>query len=380
MITKSASGEQIVLVGAGHAHLHVARHAARLRDLGATVVLVAPGPTGYSGMASGVLGGRYGSAENLIDPEGVAGAGGASFRRDRVTGLDRSRRCLQLDSGEELHYDRLSFNIGSVVDAPGAPSGGPRIRPAKPVGGLAGLRAALLEDLERPDAQAPAVTVVGGGATGCEIAANLTAVASAHGRSPAVTIVESEARLLTAAPAAASRALAERLERRGVRVLTGTGYAGVTAAGVQTDRGTIPAAFVVLATGLLAPPLVERLGIPADRAGGIHVDATLRSPADERIFAVGDCARFLPSPLPRIGVFGVRQAPVLLNNLAAAVSGEEPAEYRPQRTWLSILDLGDDTGLLLYGRLWFIGRSALWFKRRLDRRFVHEFAALSRPA
>jgi len=81
-----------------------------------------------------------------------------------------------------------------------------------------------------------------------------------------------------------------------------------------------------------------------------------------------------------IGVFGVRQAPVLLNNLAAAVSGEEPAEYRPQRTWLSILDLGDDTGLLLYGRIWFIGRAALWLKRRLDRRFVHEFAVLSRPA
>mgnify|MGYP006304448379 CR=1 FL=1 len=115
--------------------------------------------------------------------------------------------------------------------------------------------------------------------------------------------------------------------------------------------------------------------IPADRVGGIHVDATLRSPADERVFAVGDCARFLPSPLPRIGVFGVRQAPVLLHNLAAAVAGDALAEYHPQRRWLSILDLGDATGLLLYGPFWFMGRPALWLKQRLDRGFVQGFGA-----
>lgn len=55
----------------------------------------------------------------------------------------------------------------------------------------------------------------------------------------------------------------------------------------------------------------------------------LRSPADVRIFAVGDCARFLPSPLPRIGVFGVRQAPSLLQNHVAALAGAQHTEYHP---------------------------------------------------
>ena len=383
MPADNASSEEVVLVGAGHAHLYVAARAEQLRRAGARVTLVAPGRTGYSGMASGVLGGRYAAAANLIDPAAVARAGGAAHRDDSVTAVDRSARRLQLASGESLPYDRVSFNLGSVVDAPVAVAGGPRVWPAKPVAGLAALRTALLAEPERAGGDGPAVAVVGGGATGAEIAANLVALAGACGRAPAVTLVEAADRLLASAPPGASAALARRLRRRGVDVRTATRFAGVSAAGLDTDRGPVAADHLVFATGLVAPPLVERLDLPADRVGGIHVDATLRSPVDARVFAVGDCARFLPAPLPRIGVFGVRQAPVLLHNLGASLSGGAIRAYRPQRRWLSILDLGDDTGLLLYGGFWFIGRPALRLKQRLDRGFVAGFghaAGGGRPA
>jgi NADH dehydrogenase FAD-containing subunit len=205
------------------------------------------------------------------------------------------------------------------------------------------------------------------------VTANLLALRGPQGQRPGVTVVERDSRLLSAAPHSASLALAMRLRQRGARVLTATCFEGLADEGIRTDRGLVAARHVIAATGLLAPPVVEDLGVPADRVSGIHVDETLRSPADERVFAVGDCAAFLSSPLPRIGVFGVRQAPILLRNLAAAISGDQSVVYRPQRRWLSILDLGDGKGLLLYGRLWFIGRQAQWLKQWLDRRFVQSF-------
>ncbi|MDZ7787102.1 MAG: FAD-dependent oxidoreductase [Halofilum sp. (in: g-proteobacteria)] len=373
MAAEESTGEHIVLVGAGHAHLYIASQAARLLELGARVTLIAPGDTGYSGMASGVLGGRYEPGENRIDPARVARASGVHYRADRVTGLDPAQRLLRLEGGERLAYDRVSFNVGSVVDVPATSTGGPRVWPVKPVTGLAELRAVLLEELGTQEGEAPEVVVLGGGATGSEVTANLLALRGPRGQRLGVTVVERDGRLLPAAPASAALALAGRLRQRGARVLTATRFEGLTNDGIRTDRGPVAARHVIVATGLLAPALVEQLGVPADRSGGIHVDETLRSPADERVFAVGDCAAFLPSPLPRIGVFGVRQAPILLRNLAAAVSGNQPIAYRPQRRWLSILDLGDGTGLLLYGRLWFIGRPAQWLKQWLDRRFVQSF-------
>ena len=75
------------------------------------------------------------------------------------------------------------------------------------------------------------------------------------------------------------------------------------------------------------------------------------------------------APRPPAGVFGVRAAPILLHNLLAARGGAR-LPYRPQRRWLSIMDLGDRTGLAVRGRVWWLGRSALWLKRRLDLGFV----------
>jgi len=84
---------------------------------------------------------------------------------------------------------------------------------------------------------------------------------------------------------------------------------------------------------------------------------------------VGDCSVMDAAPRPPSGVFGVRAAPILLHNLLAARGGAR-LPYRPQRRWLSIMDLGDRTGLAVRGRIWWLGRSALWLKRRLDVGFV----------
>ena len=103
---------------------------------------------------------------------------------------------------------------------------------------------------------------------------------------------------------------------------------------------------------------------------GFPVRATLQHRDHDDVYAAGDCADFLPATLPRIGVHGVRQGPVLLAALEARASGAPAPVYRPQRRALSILDLGGGTALAVRGRWWWLGRSSLVLKRRIDRRWL----------
>jgi NADH dehydrogenase FAD-containing subunit len=136
---------------------------------------------------------------------------------------------------------------------------------------------------------------------------------------------------------------------------------------------------MVWATGLRPPPLVAALGLPLSADSRLRVTPSLCSIADEAIFGVGDCAVLDHAPRPTAGVFGVRAASVLLNNLAALAGGRPVRRFNPQRSWLSIMDLGDGQGLAIRGGLWSLGRPALRLKRYLDLGFVRRMRAPAFP-
>ena len=102
------------------------------------------------------------------------------------------------------------------------------------------------------------------------------------------------------------------------------------------------------------------------------MDGYLRSIGDERLFGGGDCVYFRGEGLPKLGVFAVRQGPVIFHNLQAALSGDPLSEYRPQRRFLYVLNLGDGTGLAVYGSLVWHGRLSWKLKHRIDKKFVEE--------
>ncbi|MFM8938584.1 MAG: hypothetical protein ACKOEY_00895, partial [Phenylobacterium sp.] len=67
----------------------------------------------------------------------------------------------------------------------------------------------------------------------------------------------------------------------------------------------------------------------------------------------------------------------LLHNLRSLGDGRAPRRFAPQETWLSILDLGDGTGLAFRGGVWSLGRGALALKRRIDHGFVERLRRAS---
>ncbi|HET8791328.1 MAG TPA: FAD-dependent oxidoreductase [Modicisalibacter sp.] len=362
----------IVLVGAGHAHLHVAAHAGQLLQAGAAVTLISPGDFWYSGMASGMLGGDYTESDDRLDPAALIESAGGSFLPGYVTAIDRKRRLLHLAEGPPVAYDLVSLNLGSRVDMSiiRGLSNSAASWPAKPVSNLWCLREAL-ESALASAATLPRLAVVGGGPTGVELAANLLGLGERYGRQFEITLISASPRLLPDAPRGASAWVTRRLHRRGLRLELGANALAYAEGQLTLDDASVIACDrVLVATGLIAPGLVSELGLEHDPYQGLAIAPTLHAIDDERLFAVGDCAWLPDSPYPKLGVFGVRQAPILLHNLIASLHGEPLEAYQPQQRYLSILNLGDSRGLALWGPLWWPGRLALKAKRRLDHRFM----------
>ncbi len=367
-------GKRIILVGAGHAHLYVAAHASVLTREGVRLVLVDPGNFWYSGLATGMLAGQYDAQADQVDPARLVERGDGEWVRDRLTRIDVERQTAVLASGNALKYDLLSLNIGSEVNARDLPGAERHVWTVKPISNLWRLRQHIEERLEKPRQPPLRVIVVGGGPTGCEVAACIDSLARRRGASLQLTLVARSDRLLPGLPFGAAQRMTNILVHRGIDVLLSWPVEQIEEdAVIGADDRRLPVDVAVVATGLTAPGLLQGLELPLDGGDGVRVRPTLQSVADDRIFAAGDCASLEGHRLPKLGVFGVRQAPVLLHNLDASLKGRELKPYRPQRRYLMILNLGCGRALAVYDRLYWLGRMSFWIKDRIDRRFLTRY-------
>ena len=126
--------KRVVLVGGGHAHLYVAARKERFAARDVEVLLIDPEDFWYSGLATGVLGGRYEPDEGKVDLQRMSRARGFTYLRDRVTGVDVQTRTIRLEASEEIAWSAISFNVGSVVGDAGI-EGAAHATAAKPIRG-----------------------------------------------------------------------------------------------------------------------------------------------------------------------------------------------------------------------------------------------------
>lgn len=359
---------RIVLVGAGHAHAGVLLGAGALARRGHEVVLVTPGDFWYSGLATGVVGGRHAPEEDRVDVARLTAARGVRWVRDCAVAVDAAARRLVLARGDRIAWDALSLDVGSEVasEAPGAAEHAVAV---KPIEGLVACAVRLASDW--PAGGPREVVVVGGGPSGVEVAANLEALARRCGGAARVTLIGREHRLVPDMPAGAGARLARALARRGLVLRLGVEVMAVERDAVRLATGErVPQDLVVWATGLRPPPLAAASGLPVDRAGALRVDEHLAALGHPCVFGGGDCVAFPGRDLPKIGVYAVRESPVLLHNLAAAVEGGPRRAFVPQRRALLVLNLGDGTALAVRGRWWWHGPAALRVKDWIDRRWL----------
>ena len=371
------NGKNILLVGAGHAHLYVLRRAQALVRAGARVTLLAPESFWYySAMASEVLSGHYGVKDFRVDLRALAEKYGVEFIQEEAEAVITEQHQIRTAAGRTLDYTWVSFAVGSVPaeresDVP--VDGSFPLYPARNMIEIRNEVETLLE-LE-PDKELLA-TVLGGGSAGVEVASNLAVLLKARAPQAGwrIVLLEAKGRLLSGFPAAASQRALKKLQRLGVTVRTQAQIQHVQSGRVVLEEGeTMDFDLAVVATGVRSPELFNRAGLFTDDSGSLLVERTLRSREHPEIFATGDCARIMGLGLPRLGLHAAAQGPVLFHNLLSVVQGTRLKTYAPPGNPLQIIPLGSKDALLLKGATVLQGTWALWLKHRLDRGYLRRY-------
>lgn len=367
---------RVVLAGAGHAHLGAIAAARELVRRDCELTVVAPGDFHYTGTATGELGGEYEPGFGRIDVAHLAASRGAKFVRARIAGVAAGARTVVLEDSTRIAYDVLSLDLGSTLPSDRPPGFAEHAHAVKPIERLVEVRRAI--EVRGSGAFLRAV-VVGGGPSACEVAANVERRCREVGVIASIAIVCAEPRLLADFGERASRLLAQSFARRGIEVRTSARAVAARAGVLELEDGSpLPFELLIDAGGSAPNPLCRELGLECDRDGALVVDEFLRT-SDARIFAAGDCAELPGAPRKRSGVRAVRQGRVLLANLVATLDGGALRRWRPRPRELQILDLGDGSGIALFGKLCVLGPRPLALKRWIDRRWL-DSAGASRTA
>ena len=340
------------------------------------------------------------------------------FQLGEMDGLDRWRKVVQvaptfdaegreLIPRREIAYDTLVMAVGSLSNDFGTPGAREHAVSLDTAGEAERFHTLLVNACIRANAQheplAPEqlkVAIIGAGATGVELAAELhktTRELVAYGldkidpeKDVQLTIIEAAARILPAVPERVSKAAAELLRGLDVRVLTGERVTEVRRDGVATASGKrIPAELTVWAAGIKAPDFLKDIGgLETNRLNQLVVKQTLDTTRDPDIFAIGDCAS-CPWPgrsrdVPPTAQAAHQQASHLARMLAHRLAGKplKPWTYRDFGSLISFGEystIGSLMGALFGGTLFIEGLFARFMYVSLYRMHIyalHGFAKL----
>lgn len=340
--------KRILLVGGGHAHLAVLRSLVKEPLHGARFALVSPRAKQiYSGMLPGVIAGHYRRHEAEIDLARLAEAAYVEFIEAEVAKLEPERKLATLKDGAELEYDLVSLNVGSLVER-SIPGAGLALA-AKPF-------EAFFDKLKT--VKLNRVAIAGAGAAGAELA-----MALRH-RGAAVTVYSEKAELSPARMEPLLRGMGVDL-RPGMAV-TAIEPGPLVIAGSSRQEFDL----VILTTGAAPLPWLRGSALERDERGFVLVDDTLQSVSHPEVFASGDCATLRSGPVPKSGVYALRQGETLALGFRQVVQGGAPAAYRPQRHALLLLSCGRRYAIAQRGGWSAEGRWVWWWKDRIDRNWI----------
>lgn len=352
------------------------------------------------------------------------------YRNGEMVGLNRERKTIalaalvdedgrQISPPSELAYDTLVVAVGSVTNDFGTPGAKQFALPLETPEQASRFNRRLVNACLRAQNQDTPVrpgqlhvAIIGAGATGTELAAELHHTAReiiAYGldridpaRDLRIVLIEAADRILPVLPPRISDSTRAMLEKIGVEVRTGARVAEVLADGVRlADGEVIPSELVVWSAGVKGPDFLANVGgLETNRINQLVVRPTLQTTRDDHVFAIGDCAACprpgYPQPVPPRAQSAHQMSEFMLRQLADVIAGRALREFT-YRDLGSLVSLGKySTVGNLMGSL--IGRSFFvegYFARLMYRSLykMHEaalhgsgrtilglFARSSRPA
>ncbi|MDX2288288.1 MAG: NAD(P)/FAD-dependent oxidoreductase [Hyphomicrobiaceae bacterium] len=337
---------------------------------------------------------------------------GFRYRFGEMTGIDRSRKLVftaatfdedgePITPARAIAYDTLVIAIGSVTNDFGTPGVAEHAIMLDTPEQAERFNRRLVNACIRANAQKGPVeagqlhvTIIGAGATGCELSAELHHTARgvvAFGldrikpeRDIRITLIDAATRILPALPERLSQATSEVLTRSlGVDIRTNARVTQVSAEGVTLADGTfIPSQLVVWAAGVKGPDVLSRLDdLEVSRMGTLVVKDSLQTTRDPNVFVIGDAAYLVPAgtdkPIGPRAQAAHQQSSHLITELPRHMRGEavRPFKYRDFGSLVSLGDystVGSLMGFVSGKSMWIEGAFAKLMYRSLYK--MHEWA------
>lgn len=252
------------------------------------------------------------------------------FRRAAVRGIDHDAREVLCDDGVRVGYDYLIVGTGITTNHFGIPGAAEYTMSMYTRAEALRVRDTIFGSMEiiagmsEPRTGAFSIVVVGGGATGVEMAGQLAELKTEalpatypelNPEQVRVVLVEMGEVLLAPFDDSLRQYARHQLEKRGVEVRLNTAISEVHPDRVDLkDGSSMPVDLVIWAAGVSGSPLLREWGLPIGRGGRIEVTEDLRVVGFENAFAIGDASLTVDNPLPQLaqpaiqtGKFAARQ-------------------------------------------------------------------------
>ncbi len=375
-----AKPADIVLVGGGHAHVHVLAAFGKWRDPNVRVTLIARDlMTPYSGMLPGIIAGLYTHEQAHIDLVALAAATGARLIHAAVNGLDRANKQVFCNGQPPVPYDLVSIDVGSTPSLDSIPGAREHGIAVKPIGEFLAKFDGLRAQCAKPDGPRR-IAVVGGGAGGVELLLSartrLRAEAERDGRNPDAFSFHlvTDGEILATHNAWVRAAFRRVFAERNIALHEGRTVVELRPGHIKLAYGASLAAdatFVV--TQASAPGWFAATGLQLDEHGFIAVGPTLQSLNDPSAFAAGDCAALVETPREKAGVYAVREGPPLAVNLRRLIHGEAARAWRPQARHLALISTGERYAVGSRGPFKLEGAWLWTAKDWIDRKWMRQY-------
>lgn len=380
----------LVLLGGGHSHAQwIKQWRQYWQKLPQTHVLKSIRPllisqrpaSPYSGMLPGLLTGQYDYDDCHIDLVNLCQKSGCDFKQATCFNIQQvktgnplaTQPLYRLDLNNEdgqpesIYCTTLSINIGSQPFIPVATETPTSLRPAepksvqwrvKPISQFYSQWQKLQERLTTHNEEKIVVSIIGAGAAGVEIACAIKVAQQNYH----VQIESHSALPLPNFKIGLQKRCLQRLQQMGVEFIHHP----------KDSAHTSTADVKIICTQSAAPSWLRATDLSLSEQGFINVDSHLQTPL-KGIFGAGDCIHFNPKPLAKSGVYAVRQANTLFHNTCASITQSKLKVFKPQTTFLSIINMGHQYALAQRGCLSMDGYWLWRYKHYLDSQFMAQF-------
>jgi NADH dehydrogenase len=285
-----------------------------------------------------------------------------------VRGIDTGKRLVQIDS-VIIPYDYLVLATGATHSYFGHDEWADVAPGLKRIEDATRIRRHILIAFERAELATDAAeqarlltfAIVGGGATGVEMAGAISEVARQSlamdfrhidPTAARIVLIEAGPRIMPTLPENLSDYVRRTLAKKGVDVMTSTRVMSCDARGVDLEHGRLDAGTIIWAAGVVASPAARWLGVEPDRAGRVKVSADLSVPGHPEIFVIGDTATVTDQPgIPGIAPAAKQMGGYVGALIAARVAGKpSPPPFR-YRHLGDLATIGRHAAVVKFGRL-----------------------------